>query len=111
MSNLFSLVLGAIIFFPSMLFGFDLFLIQSVSAGLETYASALTIRTSNQGIKDSHVLEAQEDGYRLICINGCQNVQLGQTQTFVIEKDYSPIFISSEIITLTAKRSYLIGYY
>ncbi len=111
MSNLFSHVLGIMLLIPGLLFSFDLYMLQTATAGLEAFASTLAIRTSNRGINYTHVDEAESMGYRLVCLSACSNPQIGQTQTFVLELDFTPLFISSEDITLIAKRSYIIGYY
>jgi len=111
MSNLFSYVLGFIFVIPIMLFGIDLITLQSVSAGLEAYATTISLKASTSGLNDRHYLEAEEEGYQLVCLVGCEYPQVGQIQSFVLQKSYTPLFISNDIITVTAKRTYVVGYY
>ena len=45
---------------PIMLFGIDLITLQSVSAGLEAYATTISLKASTSGLNDRHYLEAEE---------------------------------------------------
>ena len=111
MSNLFSYVLGFIFVIPIMLFGIDLTTLQTVSAGLEAYATTITLKASTGGLNNGHYLEAEAEGYQLVCLVGCEYPQVGQTQSFVLQKAYTPLFISNDIITVTVKRTFIVGYY
>lgn len=111
MSNLFSYILGFIFVLPIMLFGIDLFMLQSVTSGLESYATTLSVKASFNGLTNNQYSEAEEEGYTLVCLVGCEYPQVGQTQIFVLKKTYTPLFISEETIIIKAKRSYIIGYY
>ena len=111
MSNLFSSVLAFIFVIPVLLFGVDIMMLQTVSSGLEAYATSLVIKASSNGLKTTEITQAEQAGYRLVCLVGCEYPQIGQTQTFVLEKTYTPLFISNEEITVAVRRSYIVGYY
>ncbi len=111
MSNLFSYVLGFIFVLPILLFGVDLMMIQTINSGLNAYATHLVLTASSNGLSDNDIAEATQRGYSLACISGCEYPQLGQTQSFVLIKTYTPLFISKDSITLKVEREYLIGYY
>jgi hypothetical protein len=111
MSNLFSYVLSFILFIPTLLFGFDLYLLQVNTSELEAYATRVILAASDRGVTENLIAEVDKDGYQLICLEGCKNPEIGQTQKIVITKNYNPLFISKEELTLKAERSYLIGYY
>lgn len=111
MSNLFGYVLGVIFFIPTILFGFDLVMIQSISSGVEAYATTVTIKASSYGLTQSLIKEVENEGYQIQCVKGCQTPQIGQTQSFVLTKAYTPLFISTDNFNVSTKRSYIIGYY
>lgn len=111
MSNLVSYVLSFIFFIPTVLFGFDIYLLQARTSELEAYASYVVLSASDRGINDSHIVEAAQNGYTLYCTLGCEFPQIGQTQQFVLTTSFNPLFISKEKLTLKVERSYLIGYY
>jgi len=111
MSNLFSYVLGFMLTLPILLFGFDLLMLQSVASGLEAYATTIALKASASGLTNSLYEEVIEEGYVLVCLSACQYPQVGQTQTFVLQKSYTPLFISKGEINVSVKRTYIIGYY
>lgn len=111
MSNLFGHILSIIFFIPTILFGFDLVMVQSISSELEVYATTIMIRASSLGLTESIMVEVENEGYQIECISGCQSPQVGQTQNFVMMKTYTPLFISKDNFKVATKRSYIIGYY
>lgn len=111
MSNLLGHVFSIIFFIPTILFGFDLVLIQSISSELEVYATTIMIRASHLGLTEAMIVEVENEGYLIECVNGCQSPQVGQTQNFVMMKTYTPLFISKDNFNVVTKRSYIIGYY
>ena len=90
----------------------DLITIQHIFSDLDAKSTSVAYLISKHGTVDDELINAVEDRYNVEfrCLSYC-NSSPGDVVDFVISREYQPLFISREEITISVKRQAIISYY
>ena len=112
MSSKIGLILSMI--FVTMFFamGLDLISVQIIYNDLDSKCIAISYQISKYGTVDEQIKSSIESTYkvRFTCIDNC-SPKFGDVVTYQISKDYRPIIINSETMTISVERNAVIGFY
>ena len=117
MSNKLALILGTLFIVITIIFGTDLIMIQSVYASLDALSESVSFKISSYYINDdgsvsSSVTEFLFDQYQTYLVSNNDdktNFVEGDVYTYILYKKYTPLFIATEPINISIKRSAVIG--
>ena len=92
-------------------FGIDLIAIQVIYSDLDSKSVAISYKISKQGTVNEEVKNYIEETYLVSfrCISNCSPL-FGDTVTYIISKDYAPVIIKNETMTISIQRNAVIGY-
>ncbi len=111
MSNVFGLLLSFTLIFPTILFGVDLFIINSIKVSLESKATTIGYQISKQGgLREALINEIEKQNIIISCLNECTYISVGEELTYELIKYYTPILISQEQLTISVTRTIIVGY-
>lgn len=111
MSNLLGLLLSFVLIFPTILYGVDLFAVNSIKIALESRATTIGYQISKQGgLRESLVEELNEQNMIISCVDDCTYISVGEKITFQLTKYYTPIIISQEKLVISVTRTTIVGY-
>ncbi len=111
MSSKLGLLLSMIFVTLFFAFGLDLIAIQTIYSDLDAKSVAISYKISKYGTVNEEVKNYIEVTYgvNFRCIDNCSPL-FGDTVTYIISKDYKPIIIKNEAMTISVKRNAVIGY-
>ena len=91
--------------------GADIMSIQYIYSDLDSKSVNISYIISKNGMNDN-VISYIEDKYEITftCLSNCQ-AEVGDIIDFKISKEYDPIILSSDNLTIFVKRQAVIGYY
>lgn len=94
------------------IFGMDMICIQFIYSDLDAKSSTLSYLISKKGYLDNNLIETFEEEYNVTftCLKNCTPL-FGEVVDFVIETNYQPIIISQKALTISVRRSAVMGYY
>ena len=111
MSSKLGLVLSMI--FVTMFFGFglDLICIQFIYNDLDAKSVAISYKISEYGTVNETIKQNIEETFNVTfyCKSNCSPM-FGDTVTYVISKDYKPMMINKDTMTISVERNAVIGY-
>lgn len=112
MSSKIGLILSMIFVSLFFAFGIDLIMVQVIYSDLDAKSVSISYKISQYGTIDDKLKEAIENDYEVtfVCLGNCEP-KFGDTVTFAIAKNYNPIIIKDEPMTISVKRNAVIGYY
>lgn len=92
--------------------GLDLIAVQIIYSDLDAKSGAISYMISKYGTIDSDIKNAIEDKYDVsfTCTSNCSPL-FGDVVTYVISRDYKPLMIRDDIMTISVERNAVIGYY
>lgn len=111
MSSKLGLILSMIFVTIFFAFGLDLIALQFIYSDLDAKSSAISYKISTYGTINESLKNKIESDYnvKFKCTNNCSPL-FGDVVTYIISKNYRPIIIKSEAITISIKREAVIGY-
>lgn len=112
MSSKMGLILSMIFITLFFSLGIDMVSIQIIYSDLDAKSVPISYRISEHGIIDESLIATIEQDFnvKFTCKSNCQP-RFGDTVTYVISKDYKPIVIKKETMSVAIERSAVIGYY
>ena len=112
MSSKLGLILSMIFVTMFFAFGIDLIAIQFIYSDLDAKATSISYRLSKYGNVDSEITDFIEAHYnvKFECLDNCYPV-FGDVVLYRISKDYHPIIIQNDTLTVSIKRSAVMGYH
>ena len=112
MSSKVGLILSFI--FVSLFFslGIDMMSLQIIYSDLDSKGIAISYRISNHGTLDDPFIQSIESQFKVkfTCLSNCSPM-FGDVVTYAISKEYKPIIIKKETMTVSIERNAVIGYY
>lgn len=111
MSSKLGLVLSMLFVSIFFAFGIDLIAVQVIYSDLDAKSVAISYKISKYGTVNEEVKNNIEQTYGVTfrCVENCSPL-FGDTVTYVISKDYKPVIIKNELMTISIKRNAVIGY-
>ena len=90
----------------------DIITIQYLYSDLDAKSTSISYIISKYGKMTKNLEATLEERYQVefTCLNYC-NTSPGNVIDFVVSKNYKPVFISKNEITISVKRQAIIGYY
>ena len=90
----------------------DLFVTQAIYNRLDSMAVSASFRISMDGgiTQSLKELVKRETGGDIHYAESNPNLSFGSLVSFVIEKEYIPFVMSDDVMTITVRRSAVIGY-
>lgn len=94
------------------IFGLDMISIQFIYSELDAKASSISYYISKTGYLDEDVIKELSRTYQVAftCLNNCSPA-FGDVVDFLIQVKHRPIIISQYEMTLSVRRTTVIGYY
>lgn len=111
MSSKLGLVLSMIFVTMFFAFGLDLVCIQFIYNDLDAKSIAISYKISEYGTINQSFVENIEQTFKVdfYCTSNCSPI-FGDTVTYVIAKEYKPLIIKKESMTISIERNAVIGY-
>ena len=111
MSSKLGLVLSMIFVTMFFAFGLDLICIQFIYNDLDAKSVAISYKISQYGTINESFKQSIEETFNVTftCTNNCSPM-FGDTVTYVIAKEYKPMIINKDTMTISVKRNAVIGY-
>lgn len=112
MSSKLGLILSMIFVTLFFAMGLDMICVQIIYNDLDSKCIAISYQISQYGTIDNQLKSSIESTYKVnfTCINNC-SPKFGDVVTYQISKDYRPIIIKQETMTISVERSAVIGFY
>ena len=90
----------------------DMICVQIIYNDLDSKCIAISYQISQHGTIDEQLKSSIESTYKVsfTCIDNC-SPKFGDVVTYQISKDYRPIIIKQETMTISVERSAIIGFY
>ena len=112
MSSKLGLILSMVFVTLFFAMGLDMISVQIIYNDLDSKSVAISYQISQYGTINSELKSAFESKYNVsfICVSNC-SPRFGDVVTYQIAKDYRPIIIQKELMTISVERSAVIGYY
>ena len=112
MSSKLGLILSMIFVTLFFAMGLDLVCVQVIYNDLDAKSVAISYQISQYGTINNEIKAAIENKYKVTftCVDNC-SPKFGDIVTYQIAKDYRPIIIQKELMTISVERSAIIGYY
>ena len=110
MSYKLGLLLSLVFLVVVFLFAGDMLCISAIRSDLDSIALTVSYRVSMDGkVSDETRKWVYENGATITIPYYAPRI--GDIYTFEVSRQYKPIIISSEAMTITVKRSTIVGYY
>jgi hypothetical protein len=111
MSSKLGLVLSMIFVTMFFAFGLDLVCIQFIYNDLDAKSIAISYKISEYGTINQSFVKNIEQTFKVdfYCTGNCSPI-FGDTVTYVIAKEYKPLIIKKESMTISIERNAVIGY-
>ena len=111
MSSKLGLVLSMIFVTMFFAFGLDLICIQFIYNDLDAKSVAISYKISQYGTVNEMLKQNIEETFEVEfnCVSNCSPM-FGDTVTYVIAKEYKPMIINKDTMTISVKRNAVIGY-
>ena len=111
MSSKLGLVLSMIFVAMFFAFGLDLINIQFIYNDLDAKSVAISYRISEHGTVDDSLKQNIESTFKVTfqCKSNCSPL-FGDVVTYVISKEYKPMIINQDTMTISIERNAVIGY-
>lgn len=111
MSSKLGLVLSMIFVTMFFAFGLDLICIQFIYNDLDAKSIAISYKISQYGTVNESIKQNIEETFKVefTCTGNCSPL-FGDTVTYVISKQYKPMIIKQESMTISIERNAVIGY-
>ena len=111
MSSKLGLVLSMIFVTMFFAFGLDLICIQFIYNDLDAKSVAISYKISQYGTVNNTLKRNIEETFKVefTCKSNCSPM-FGDTVTYVISKQYKPMMISKDTMTISVERNAVIGY-
>ena len=92
-------------------FGLDLICIQFIYNDLDAKSVAISYKISEYGTINDSLKQNIEETFKVdfYCTGNCAPM-FGDTVTYVIAKEYRPLIIKQDIMTISIERNAVIGY-
>ena len=92
-------------------FGLDLICIQFIYNDLDAKSVAISYKISQYGTINETFKQNIEETFHVTftCTNNCSPM-FGDTVTYVISKEYKPMMIKQDTMTISVERNAVIGY-
>ena len=112
MSSKLGLILSMVFVTLFFAMGLDMICVQVIYNDLDSKSIAISYQISQYGTINSDIKNAIENKYHVTftCVDNC-SPKFGDVVTYQIAKDYRPIIIQKEAMTISVERSAIIGYY
>lgn len=112
MSSKIGLILSMIFVTLFFAMGLDMICIQIIYNDLDSKGIAISYQISQYGTINNEIKSSIEKTYhvKFTCITNC-SPRFGDVVTYQISKDYQPIIIRSEAMSISIERNAIIGYY
>lgn len=112
MSSKLGLIISMLFFTLFFLLGVDVMCIQYYYSDLDAKSVAISYNISKVGRSDSEFISSLEERYNVRISNiSPENPEFGDMVEYIVEKDYKPIIVSSDVLVLKIKRTTVIGYF
>lgn len=111
MSSKLGLVLSMIFVTLFFAFGLDLITIQFIYNDLDAKSVAISYKISEYGTINNSIKQNIESTFNVnfTCVSNCSPM-FGDVVTYVISKEYKPIIIDKNTMTISVERNAVIGY-
>ena len=111
MSSKLGLVLSMIFVTMFFAFGLDLICIQFIYNDLDAKSVAISYKISQYGTVNETLKQNIEETFEVEfnCVSNCSPM-FGDTVTYIIAKEYKPMIINKDTMTISVKRNAVIGY-
>ena len=111
MSSKIGLIMSMIFVTLFFAFGLDLIHIQFLYNDLDAKSVAISYKISEHGTVDESIKRYIEETFKVTfkCTSNCSPL-FGDTVTYTISKDFNPIIIQQETMTISIERNAVIGY-
>ena len=111
MGSKFGTIISLIFVMMFIILGSDIMSIQFIYSDLDAKAVNISYLISKNGVSNS-MISSIEQHYQVsfLCLSNC-NSEVGDVVEFQISKQYKPIVLSNEPLTLYVNRQAIIGYY
>ena len=111
MSSKLGLILSMIFVTLFFAFGLDLITIQFIYNDLDAKSVAISYKISEYGTIDNTIKQNIEKTFKVdfTCVSNCSPM-FGDVVTYVISKEYKPIIIDKNTMTISVERNAVIGY-
>ena len=105
------MLLSMVFVMSVMLLGGDMVCISSIYASLDAISLSVSRAISKEGTISQNTLNlvASHDAY--LVKEGNQTPAMGETVTYFLCRDYTPLILSKEEMTISIRRSAIVGYY
>lgn len=112
MSSKLGLILSMIFVTLFFAMGLDMICVQVIYNDLDSKSVAISYQISQYGTINNEIKSSIESKYkvRFTCIDNC-SPKFGDVVTYQIAKDYRPIIIKDELMTISIERNAVIGFY
>lgn len=112
MSSKFGLILSMLFIALFFSMGIDMISVQIIYSDLDAKSAAISYRISEYGTIDNALISSIQADFsvKFECKSKCQPV-FGDTVIYVISRDYRPLIIKSNQLTVSVERAAVIGYY
>ena len=112
MSSKLGLILSMVFVTLFFAMGLDMICVQVIYNDLDSKSVAISYQISQYGTINDEIKSSIESKYhvRFTCIDNC-SPKFGDVVTYQIAKDYRPIIIQKELMTISVERNAIIGYY
>ncbi len=112
MSYNLSMILSLVFVLAFLLLGGDMMCLSAAYSQLDNTSMTIGYLIAKSGRVDEEYLTSLEETYKVNFLNvSPENPTYGDVVDFIIYQNYQPIIMSSEVITLKAQRTTIIGYY
>ena len=111
MSSKLGLVLSMIFVTMFFAFGLDLISIQFIYNDLDAKSVAISYKISQYGTINNTLTQNIEETFKVDfrCTSNCSPL-FGDTVTYVISKQYQPLIVQTDTMTISIERNAIIGY-
>ncbi len=112
MSYKISFILSMVFVMMFFLFAGDLISLQFIYSDLDAKSVTISYLISEHGILDEPFIESIENKYKVDFVTADNYTPLfGDEVTYVIAKQYKPLVMAKDTMTISISRTTVIGYY
>lgn len=103
-------ILSLIFFAIAMFIGVDVLRLQFIHTSLDAFAISLGEQIAIKGKVTSEMQEMASEKYGAELYQITKSAMVGEFLEYGLSVEYTPVFISKEVMTITVTRMVLIGY-
>lgn len=112
MSYKISFILSMVFVVMYFMFAGDMISLQFIYSDLDAKSVTISYLISENGTIDDNFIHYVEEKYEVDFVSvDNENPLFGDEVTYVIAKTYKPLMMSKEVMTVSIKRTTVIGYY